>query len=83
VSGCLAPNTRRWRSMLCLNSASASGSTLLLYKKSGRTIIPGPGGPGVWGESQQFEGVHGISHGVAAGVGGYNDQGGARHILSK
>jgi hypothetical protein len=31
------------------------------------------GGIGVWGESQQFEGVHGVTHSQAAGVAGYND----------
>jgi hypothetical protein len=30
-------------------------------------------GVGVWGESSLFEAVHGIGHGQAAGVGGYND----------
>lgn len=38
--------------------------------KGGNTAA---GGVGVWGESALFEGVHGIGHGQAAGVGGYND----------
>ncbi|MBO0734794.1 MAG: hypothetical protein J2P49_10885 [Methylocapsa sp.] len=33
------------------------------------------GGIGVYGESSQFEGVHGISNGQAAGVAGYNQSG--------
>ena len=37
------------------------------------TGVKGQGSPGVWGESQQYEGVHGISHSRAAGVAGVND----------
>jgi hypothetical protein len=33
---------------------------------------PDGNGPGVWGESKQSEGVHGVSHGNLAGVAGVN-----------
>jgi hypothetical protein len=36
-------------------------------------IAHGQGAHGVWGESDLWEGVHGVSHGNAAGVAGFND----------
>src|SRR5215469_13236881 len=39
----------------------------------GTNTAPTTGGPGVFGESQHWEGVHGIGHGQAAGVAGFND----------
>jgi hypothetical protein len=35
--------------------------------------VRGQGSPGVWGESQLWEGVHGIGHGLGAGVAGFNE----------
>ena len=39
----------------------------------GTNTAPAAGGPGVFGESQHGEGIHGVSHGQAAGVSGFND----------
>ena len=38
----------------------------------GTNSAPAAGGPGVFGESQHGEGIHGVSHGQAAGVAGFN-----------
>src|SRR5260370_27344460 len=47
----------------------------------GTNTATATGGHGVFGESQHWEGVHGVGHGQAAGVAGFNlgPQGAAAH----